>query len=249
MRESRCVHVGCRRYPNAWTVSHQCRRPAKARDPVRRGLSVQSINVCWHTGSPPSRGRRVEAVAIHLRVLAAQRARGLHRRCPSKRGSRECRVLAAPAVSCAIVRKEHAHEHTGAAGTLRHSLRNGFTAYIVLSPENGSFASVAREKRSLSRNLTPAPRRQDHTTSPYASCAFVCCALRVHRIPPHVRDDREAPFIRRETRGVKSLICPTARAEYFCARGWTDFRSDLPVGLFCRTRHRISSLRAQRSNP
>ena len=27
--------------------------------------------------------------------------------------------------------------------TLRHSLRNGFTAYIVLSPENGSFASVA----------------------------------------------------------------------------------------------------------
>ena len=40
-----------------------------------------------------------------------------------KRGSRECRVLAAPAVSCAIVRKEHAHEHTGAAGTLRHSLR------------------------------------------------------------------------------------------------------------------------------
>ena len=55
---------------------------------------------------------------------------------------------AAPAVSCAIVRKEHAHEHTGAAETLRHSLRNGFTAYIVLSPENGSFASVAPEKRT-----------------------------------------------------------------------------------------------------
>ena len=42
---------------------------------------------------------------------------------PLKRGSRECRVLAAPAVSCAIVRKEHAHEHTGAAGAFRHSLR------------------------------------------------------------------------------------------------------------------------------
>ena len=26
------------------------------------------------------------------------------------------------------------------------SLRNGFTAYFVLFPENGSFASVAREK-------------------------------------------------------------------------------------------------------
>src|SRR5215218_2690379 len=30
-----------------------------------------------------------------------------------------------------------------AAENIRHSLRNGFTAYIVLSPENGSFASVA----------------------------------------------------------------------------------------------------------
>ena len=28
-------------------------------------------------------------------------------------------------------------------GATRHSLRNGFTAYIVISPENGSFASVA----------------------------------------------------------------------------------------------------------
>jgi hypothetical protein len=30
-----------------------------------------------------------------------------------------------------------------AAENIRHSLRNGFTAYNVLSPENGSFASVA----------------------------------------------------------------------------------------------------------
>ena len=30
-----------------------------------------------------------------------------------------------------------------AAEAIRHSLRNGFTAYNVLSPENGSFASVA----------------------------------------------------------------------------------------------------------
>ena len=30
-----------------------------------------------------------------------------------------------------------------AAENIRHPLRNGFTAYNVLSPENGSFASVA----------------------------------------------------------------------------------------------------------
>ena len=51
------------------------------------------------------------------------------------------------------------------------SLRNGFTAYFVLSPENGSLATVAGG--TLPANLTPAPRRQDHTTSPYASAAFV----------------------------------------------------------------------------
>ncbi|MBA4033555.1 MAG: hypothetical protein C0480_02975 [Bradyrhizobium sp.] len=65
------------------------------------------------------------------------------------------------------------------SGTLRPSLRSGFTAYFVLSPVNGSFATVATQ--ILLRNLTPAPRRQDHTTSPYVSCAYVS---RIPR-PPH----------------------------------------------------------------
>jgi hypothetical protein len=60
-----------------------------------------------------------------------------------------------------------------AAETLRPSLRNGFTAYFVLSPENGSFASVAPKKLSLLLDLAPAPRRPNHTTSPYASGAYV----------------------------------------------------------------------------
>jgi hypothetical protein len=125
---------------------------------------------------------------------------------------------------------KNAHEHTGTDGTLRHSLRNGFTAYIVLSPENGSFASVIGGTPPA--NLTPAPRRQDHTTSPYASVTLVGRDISVHRISPHVRDDREAPLIRRETRGVMPLICPTARDEYFCSRVWTDFWVICPSGCF-----------------
>ena len=54
------------------------------------------------------------------------------------RGSRECRVLAAPAVSCAKCAERCAHEHTGTAGALRHSLRNGLTAYAALSLETNS---------------------------------------------------------------------------------------------------------------
>src|SRR6476661_3703480 len=103
-----------------------------------------------------------------------------------------------------IAQTKSAHEHTGSAETLRPSLRNGFTAYFVLFPENGSFASVAGG--TLPANLAPAPRRPNHTTSPYASGAYVYRALSVHRISPRVRDDREAPLIRRETDGVMRLI-------------------------------------------
>ena len=48
------------------------------------------------------------------------------------------------------VRKKRAHEHTGSAEAFRPSLRNGFTAYFVLSPVNGSFATVAPEKLASS---------------------------------------------------------------------------------------------------
>ena len=42
---------------------------------------------------------------------------------------------------------KNAHEHTGSAETLRPSLRNGFTAYIVLSSVTGFLATVIPEKR------------------------------------------------------------------------------------------------------
>src|SRR5437899_12097300 len=89
------------------------------------------------------------------------------------------------------LRKQNCTRAYRAAGAFRPSLRNGFTAYFVLFPENGSFASVAGETDPA--NLTPAPRRPNHTTSPYASGAYVYRTLSVHRISPRVRDDRERP--------------------------------------------------------
>src|SRR6266699_7066684 len=82
---------------------------------------------------------------------------------------------------------------TGSDVSLRHSPRNGFTAYFVLSPaRSGLFVTVI--SRLLGADLTPASRRQDHTTSPSASAPFVTCAARVHRIPPRVRDDARSPL-------------------------------------------------------
>jgi len=83
----------------------------------------------------------------HVRDLATHCVRALHFVSPSQdRGRREDRVRAAPAVSCAVAHRGRAHEHTGSAETLRPSLRNGFTAYFVLSPVNGSFATVAAQE-------------------------------------------------------------------------------------------------------
>jgi hypothetical protein len=53
-----------------------------------------------------------------------------------------------------------AHEHTGTAGALRHSLRNGFTAYAALSPETNSFCLRHRRidgVRARSGFATPPP--------------------------------------------------------------------------------------------
>jgi hypothetical protein len=91
-------------------------------------------------------------------ILATAFARVLQIHRPSKdRGRREDRVRAAPAISCAKMRIENAHEHTGSAEAIRPSLRNGFTAYIVLSPARpGLFVTVIPKKRELLANLTPA---------------------------------------------------------------------------------------------
>ena len=57
----------------------------------------------------------------------------------------------------------------------------------------GDRAFLSPSLANKSANLTPASRRQDHTILPSASALFVKSAARVHRIPPHVRDDRERP--------------------------------------------------------
>ena len=86
------------------------------------------------------------------------------------------------------------------------------------------FATIAPKKLAkslLPRNLTPASGRQDHTTSPSAARTFVKSAVRVHRIPPRVRDDRDTPLMWDETAAVIEVICVGMKSKYFCEGGWT----------------------------
>ena len=173
--------------------------------------SGASVSPAWARGrAAPSRSRFRWASEYWI-----TRLRG-----PPARGRSECRVRAAPAVSCARCTKKNAHEHTGSAEAIRHSLRDGFTAYFALSLVTGLFATIAGEVAFT--DLTPASGRQDHTTSPSASSA---ARLAPPKRPPHpapnVRDDGQRPSARGGTAQLIILILANREAKYFSRKGWT----------------------------
>jgi hypothetical protein len=71
----------------------------------------------------------------------------------------------------------NAHEHTGSAEALRHSLRNGFTAYTCSSRRRIPFCHRRQRIESCPSPVGPTRLRwldishgcQNHTTSPYAA--------------------------------------------------------------------------------
>src|ERR1700722_139493 len=74
------------------------------------------------------------------------------------------------------------------------------TVSFALSPVIGLVCHRRPQEALLPRNLTPASRRQDHTTSPSARSAlrprkmFAPRRLRPPHPLPYVRDDRETPL-------------------------------------------------------
>ena len=151
---------------------------------------------------------------------------------------------------CKIVRR-NAHEHTGSAEAVRHSLRNGFTAYAVLSPATNSFCHRRQRIKTCPSPVGPTHLRwldisngcQDHTVLPYATSAVrparrepltsstsPCDHLarrrcRVHRIPSRVRDDGQRPSCRGRMGRVGRTDLPDGESEIFFAGGLDGFLS------------------------
>jgi hypothetical protein len=157
----------------------------------------------------------------HAFAPAARGARAVRKTFAPKNegaGNAGCPLHPQPRVQCVgstRVSSPRSHRNT------RHSrTRVVLTAYFALSPEIGLsclrrpriWRVKTRSGRHASADLTPASRRQDHTTSPSALAPFVCAPCdrsrvkpalrshrarercRVHRIPPRVRDDRDTPL-------------------------------------------------------
>jgi hypothetical protein len=86
-----------------------------------------------------------------------------------------------------------AHEHTGTAGALRHSLRNGLTAYAALSLEtNSSCLHRCRLDGSfdpVGSNLPPAAWHQPRVSGPHGfavrcNAGHLARRARSREIPP-----------------------------------------------------------------
>ena len=97
----------------------------------------------------------------------------------------------------------------------------------------GDRALLPPSPARLSADLTPASGRQDHTALPSASSALVFGTIRVHRIPPRVRDVAQRPSVGRDGASSKFDL-PDAQSEIFLQTGLDSSkvggRADLPDG-------------------
>ena len=129
-------------------------------------------------GSLRSQGRQ----ETHLRILAAGSARVMPFRLPPKiKRAQGMPGRTLPPRSRTQRVESDAHEHTGSAETLRHSLRDGLTAYAKLAPATNSvLVTVAGELTAGSYRLVRLRLRrldishgcQAHMVLPYATAQF-----------------------------------------------------------------------------
>jgi hypothetical protein len=135
--------------------------------------------------------------------------------CQSWSASEDQRAQGMPGARCARSLACEIKKHTSVVTTVTPSSPGipramVLTGSFVLSRVTGLFATLVSGVAST--NLTPASGRQDHTTSPSASCAVRQQHISVHRIPSRVRDEpRIRPSMGRDgKRNIPVSIWPSS---------------------------------------
>jgi hypothetical protein len=249
-RSSRAMTVGNGRIsrPSLRAQAKQSMAPRKGRLDCFVALLLAMTWLKFHT---------------QLRILAAGGARGF------AETSANQRAQGMPGAQCTRSLACDENKHTSVVTTVtpessRHSPRNGFTAYAVLSPATSSCchrhsrikgSSNPVELDFASANLTPATgartirfcRTQKapiilHASRPLtrfiSPCDCRCApdAFTSTASRPALVTTRDRPSGGTRQR-ISELIWVGGKQKHFCKRGLTPFliiRSDLPVGLICR---------------
>jgi hypothetical protein len=119
----------------------------------------------------------------HSRILAARPARVVHESLSLKsRGRRESRARDAPAASRPKNRKDTSVVTTGLPERSGLPCANGFNGFFRALSGDRAFLPPSPRNAKHCRELTPASRRQDHTTSP---SAYWCIRLAHQKRPSH----------------------------------------------------------------
>jgi hypothetical protein len=127
-------------------------------------------------------------------------------------------------LACAVVVQD-AHEYSQRSHRKSPGIpaRNGFNGFLRTLPGDRAFLSPSLANESA--NLTPASRRQDHTTSPSASKTLSSQApLASIASNPASVTIAIRPSSGVDGRGYKA-ICGFGKPEYFFHRDWTGRNS------------------------
>jgi hypothetical protein len=175
--------------------TYRC-HPREGGDPVRRGFPVQSLTSpgYWITRpSAQSRTRRVTTVEYvfafsphHLCEVCWRTSHPLIQRAQRRPGACCTRGLV-----CRLRFGKRCTRAYRYSGSIPAFPAQWLYSLLRALPGERLFCLRYPREASLLQDVMPAPRHQNHTTSPYARAAHVSRSSRVHRIPPHVRDVRE----------------------------------------------------------
>ena len=137
--------------------THPCTSAPSSHDGEKqcklRQLSHSQTQLRTNTASRSRRPKRAR-FAINFGPPKSEGAGNAGRRCARSR-------------ACSVVNTRVSHH--GHTGLTRHSPRNGFNCLLRALPGDRALLPPSSLRSLLLKNLTPASRRQDHTTSPSAS--------------------------------------------------------------------------------
>jgi hypothetical protein len=209
---------------------------------------------------------RNDGARAHLHLPAARFARVLQIVSPKQEGAGNAGCRLAPTVSCARVEIQPEHSGIPRAMVLRLMARSPWRRIRLASIVGELTVCIARSGFANLRRLDASHGRQNHTLLPYASAPFVCRAAdrsqakarpaipqrsgrcRVHRIPTHVRDDRDTPLLA----GRNGLTCRgdlgAERRSIFLRRGLDGANHADRIGEISLVAHRLARSARSRSS-
>jgi hypothetical protein len=146
------------------------------------------------------------------------------------RGRGECRVPRTRSRACSVGNTRVSHHEYAGHPAFPHAMV--LTAYFVLSPAIGLFVTVIHgygwpapgRAGFASANLTPASRRQDHTTSPSAATSFVGAPFDRSRALKPALQPRSRPTLPRPPHPAPTFV---TMANALFGTGWHGYRFDL----------------------